>query len=90
MAALVSAYKDCTFSGSVDGSKPRSGSKIALIPTARSMASRATAKISGVSSEIDAPSARRLRNSPVLALISASVSGRTEDSNSLTCLANRK
>ena len=39
MAALVSAYKDCTFSGSLEGLKPRSGS-IALMPTARSMASR--------------------------------------------------
>ena len=27
MAALVSAYKGCTFSGSVDGSKPRSDRK---------------------------------------------------------------
>ena len=80
IAALVCSYSDLASAGRTLGSKPASGLKIVRMPTARSIASRATAKASGCRSSVFSPASYRFLNSSVLARNAASSSTRTSDS----------
>ena len=60
------------------------------MPTARSIASRAIAKTSGIKSVALSPSATRLRNSAVFAYSSASVNALVSASRLETCSTNFK
>ena len=82
MRDTVSSYMVRAAAGRRDGSKRwssgSSGLKMFRMPTARSIASRATAKISGRRSNGFSPLAMRARNSSVFAMSCASVRPRTE------------